>query len=166
MEEINDKKIDDEHVLIDWDFPEFEKHDRSKKWYIAAVIVLGILIIYAVWTSNILFAVILILAAFIGVIQHFQKPHDVEAAITEDGVLVGSKFYRYEEIESFWMIYKPPLAKLVYLDFKNKFKKNLAIPLENVDPIKVREILNQYLEEDLEREEEELSERLAKVLKV
>ncbi len=166
MEEINDKNSEHEDLLINWHFPEFATHERSKKWYIAAVIVLGILVIYAVWTKNILFAVILILAAFIGVIQHFQKPHDVEAAITEDGIIVGRKFYRYEEIEGFWMIYKPHIAKLLYLDFKNKFKKNLPIPLENVDPIRIREILNQYLEEDLEREEEELSERLAKVLKM
>jgi hypothetical protein len=45
-------------------------------------------------------------------------------------------------------------------------KKSLPIALVDVDPVEVRDILSQYLEEDLEREEEELGDRFAKVLKL
>jgi len=153
-------------ILIDWDFPEFSKYERGKKWYLLVIILVTLFLLYAIWTKNILFAIILVLAAFIGVVQHFQKPVMVDAAITEDGVVIGNKFYAYEDLEKFWIIYKPEIAKLLYLDFKNPLKRRLAIPLEEVDPLKVRSILQQYLEEDLEREEEELGDSLAKVLKM
>ena len=166
MENQKEEKFEEDNILIDWEFPEFVKHERTKKWYIVAIIILGLCLIYAVWTKNILFAIILVLAVFISILQQFQKPHIVHAAISEDGIIVGNKLYSLDELKSFWVIYNPPLAKLLYLDFKNSFKKSLSIPLDDVDPVKVREILSQYLEEDLEREEEELGDRFAKVLKM
>lgn len=164
MEENKNKETGS--ILIDWDFPEFTKHDRGKKWYLIAGIVFLVILIYAVLTKNILFAIILVIAAFIFILQQYQEPQAVDAAVTDEGILIGSKFYDYEELKIFWVIYKPPLAKLLYLDFKNPLKKSLPIPLDNVDPVKLREILTQYLEEDLEREEEELGDRMAKVLKM
>jgi len=166
MQEEQNKNEIQENILIDWDFPEFEQHERTKKWYIVAIIVMGLFLIYAILTKNILFAIILVLAAFITVVQSFQKPQMIHAAITESGIMVGEKFYPYDELAGFWVIYNPPLAKLLYLDFKNSIKKSLPIALVDVDPVEVRDILSQYLEEDLEREEEELGDRFAKVLKL
>ncbi|HUT22237.1 MAG TPA: hypothetical protein VMX18_02375 [Candidatus Bipolaricaulota bacterium] len=164
MEE-NKNSGGDPEVLIEWTFDEFEKHSRGKGWYAAAIVIFAIFLIYAVWTGNILFGAIVVLAAFIGVIQHYQAPQKVKAAVTEDGIMIGRKFYAFQELENFWLIYNPP-AKLLYLEYKNPLKRSLPVPLEEVDPNKVRDSLKQYLFEDLEKEEEELSDRLAKFFKM
>ncbi|MFZ5365238.1 MAG: hypothetical protein ACOZBH_03540 [Patescibacteria group bacterium] len=153
-------------ILIDWDFPEYYQYARSKKWYIAAAILIMFFLTYAIWVKNILFAIILVLAAFISVLQQFQKPKQLTAAVTDMGIMVGDKLYPYAEIKKFWIIYNPPMAKLMYLDFNNPLKKTLPVPLEKVDPVKLREILNRYLKEDLEKEEEELGDRMARVFKI
>jgi len=94
-----------------------------------------------------------------------KKPDKVSLAITEDGLEVGNNFYLYKEIKKFWIIYEPPDVKNLYFDFKG-LRPTLIIPLENKNPVQIRKILLDYLDEDLEKEDESLSEYLGRKLKI
>ncbi|NTU99102.1 hypothetical protein HGA64_03795, partial [Candidatus Falkowbacteria bacterium] len=52
-----------------WQVPEYEKHERDKRWYILASIAAVLMLFYAFWTHNFLFAGIIILASFVMVVN-------------------------------------------------------------------------------------------------
>jgi len=79
---------------------------------------------------------------------------------------VGTKFYPFSELEKYWIIYNPPEVKTLYFEPKNIIKHRLSVPLLDADPLLIRSYLNQYLFEDLDVEEEPLSDRLGRILKM
>ena len=165
----NQKKIisDFGEELFSWNVPEYEEHKRSKIWYISAISIAVLLILFSFFTSNFLFAVIIIITALIIILNDGSKPINVNIKITEEGIIVGRKFYDYDEFKNFSVVYKPRLnVKNLYFEFNNVLKHRLSIPLNNINPLPIRENLLKYLQEDLERTDQPLSEGLAKMFKL
>ena len=153
--------------IMSWLVPEHEKHERSTSWYVIAGIVAIALLIYCFFTANFLFAVIIIVAALVIILHHGREPERVKFGITDEGIVIGRKFYDYDEIKDFAIVYKPRIeVKRLYFEFKNALRHRLSIPLENMNPLTVRETLLKYLKEDLERTDQPLSEGLAKLFKL
>ena len=153
-------------TLFFWEFLEFEKHKKGLVWYLGLIIVGGALLVYSVVTFNFLFALIIVLIAFIIFIHSFREPQKIKFGITEDGIKLGEKFFPFKELSKFWIIYDPPKVKTLYIDFKSVIKPTLSVPFLDQDPISIRKALLNYLEEDLEREEEDASDALGKFLKL
>ncbi len=151
---------------IEWQFPEYNQYERSRAWYVAMLILLGGLLLYSVLTGNFLFAIILVLVVFISVLQRFQPPLAVDASIDEKGLQIGKKYIPFRDLEKFWLVYDPPTTKVLYVTFKKGLKDNLAIPLEDADPLDIRAALKEFLAEDLSKEEEDLNEQLERILRV
>jgi len=152
-------------VLISWEFPEFIKFDRGFWWYVvASVIALGLLA-YAFFTDNRLFMIIIVLTVIIFVIANSRSPERVAFALTDTGVIVKDKFIPYPEITNFWIIYLPPHVKTLYLEPRSIFSPRIQVHLEGQNPSEVREILLQFLYEDLEKEEEPQSETFGRLLR-
>ncbi len=155
------------NIVMGWRVPEYEKHPRSRQWYISASIIGILLLIFAIFTFNYLFAFIIIITALIIILHDSRDPEMVNFAITTEGIVVGKKFYDYDEIKDFSIVYKPRLEiKNIYFEFKGIFRHRLTIPLEKEDPLEVRKILLKYLPEDTERTDPPVSEGLAKLLKI
>lgn len=153
--------------IISWEIPEYQKHTRNKLWYILFGIIGIAMIIYAITTANFLFAIILIISSFILIINDSRNPQNVLVTIANEGVIVGRKFYDYDDIKNFSIVYKPTVGvKNLYIDFKSSTKHHLSIPLLDINPLFLRDNLSKYLEEDLERVDETTSESLAKILKL
>ena len=153
-------------ALAEWTFPEYVQHERSKRWYVWAGVILALLLIYSIFTLNFLFAVIIILFVIILYAKAKNPPAEVKFKIFEDGIGIGSKFYKHKDVKNFWIIYEPPQVKTLYLNFKNKIRPVLAVPLEKQNPIRIRKILLDYVDEDLDKEEESFTEILGRRLKI
>lgn len=152
---------------INWKIPEYEKHKRSKKWYIIALSSSFLLLIYSFLSSNFLFAVIIVVASIIITLNDGQNPKNVNFLITNEGLKIGRKFYDFDKIKNFTIIYKPKKnIKNLYFEFKNTISPRISIPLKDKNPLKIRKYLLKYLSEDLEKTEEPLSENLAKFFKL
>ena len=174
----NKEKIDYGQELFSWSVPEYEKHERTKGWYTIAIIITLVLLIISSFSislspfklsfsPNFLFYVIVIITALIIILRHGEEPENVKFVITDEGLIIGRKFYDYDGIENFAIVYKPRLdAKKLYFEFNNAIKHRLSIPLENMNPLPIREALLDYLEEDLERTDIPLSEALARLFKL
>jgi len=161
------QQIDYGDEIIGWSVPEYEKHSRTKTWYIAASAIAGLLLIYSLWTANFLFAVIVIIAGLVIIIHDGQEPDMARFSITDEGIVIGKKFYDFDEIKNFSIVYKPKQGvKNLYFEFKNALKHRLSIPLQDMNPLPIRENLLKYLDEDLERTNQPLSESIAKLLKL
>jgi hypothetical protein len=125
------------------------------------------LLIYAISDANFLFALIVILFAFILFTHHRSDPISVSLKLYERGIQIGEKFYLFRELDSFAIIYEPPLVKKLYIRPKGAWlHHDIAIQLYDVDPVVVRALLVPYVTEDLEKESESTSEVMARVFKL
>lgn len=153
-------------TLICWKIQNFDKYKKSVLWYFVAGAIGIALLVYSVWTMNFLFAVIILMFAIIILLHDLRSPDEIECSVVEGGVVLGERLYKWNEFENFWIVYTPEEeVKNLYLELKG-VRPRIAIPLANQNPNKIREILSKFLVEDLEQEDEPLSEYIGRVLKI
>jgi len=165
-QDIVKNEVDIGDVVFEWTVKEYEQHERDRRWYILTGIVGVALVSYALISGNYLFALVLVLFAIIMFMHDMVEPMDVPVVITETGVVIGKKYYRYSELTNFWMIYNPPTIKNLYFGLDGFIKHRLQVPLLDNDPRPIRDHLNQFIEEDLVQEEEPLSDRISRLFKL
>ena len=166
-EEFEENQEDYGQELLSWQIPEYEKHERGLKWYIIAGVLAVAFIIYGLWTSNYLFALLVVMFAAITMINHWREPVMLDFVISAEGVVIGDKFFDYDTIKHFSLIYKPKeQVKTLYLEFKSVLRPRLSIPLFNVNPVLVRQHLLKYIMEDVDRTDESNSDFISKKLKL
>jgi len=153
-------------TLIKWHFPEFEQPDRSVSWYVILFIIFATLLTYSVVTLNFLFAIIVVMVVVILFLHQRKDPIELEIKITEAGIEIGERFYAYKELNKFFIIYEPPEVSNLYIEFKSNLKPDLSIPLKKQNPITVRDILIDFLVEDVDKEEEPTADFLTRWLKL
>ncbi len=164
--EIDENGIDAGTVLMAWDTWEFPPVERSRRWYlIAGTLALG-MIIYALLTSNYGFAIIILMFAVLLVLKDLRKPARVTAAITTHGIVFNHEFFDYERIKDFGIVYNPPEVKNLYITFNNRLSPMLSIPLEDANPIRLRQTLLSYVFENINRDDESLTDILTRVYKL
>ncbi len=147
-------EIKPEEVLMQWKALEFKQYDRPKSWYISLLLIAGGLIIYSLLTANYLLIIITIILAVIINSLTRKNPETLDIAITSKGIKVNEKLYTFtEDLESFWILYDPPELKTLNFKRQQRFIPELSIQLEKQNPLKIREFLLEYLEEEIEREE-------------
>ncbi len=168
-----------ETQYLKWQVPEYRKPQRHKHWYTAAGIFVFICLFFCFFTirdwqpiflgfsSNFLFALIIVIATIIMIINESQPPLMVNVELGPEGIKLGARFYDYDDFKNFSVIYKPKQSlKNLYLEFKGSIRPRLSIPLRSLDPLIIRNFLFRYLSEDLERTDPPLSEQLTKLLKL
>jgi len=151
---------------LSWRVPEYHEHERSQRWYAIAITVLGLMLVYAVLTGNFLFAIILIIVSIIMTVQDKQKAPEVDIAVADSGLRVGGKEYKYSVFKNFWIYYEPSEQKLLFFEFKSAVRPRLSLPLLNKNPLRIRALLLKHLPEDIEKENEPISEQLTRLLKL
>lgn len=162
------KKENQKHgkILASWTFQEFIKYQRNIGWYIITSLVSIGLLIWAILTANFLFALIIILAAIIVILHRRREPSEIAFQITEDGIKIGSKFYEWEDLKNFWIIYEPPEVKSLYINSRNPLTPALSVPIGDKNPVEIRRILLDYIEEDLTKKDESATDQLEKWMKL
>ncbi len=152
-------------TLVSWTFPEVPNYQYSRTWYLVMVGVAIGLLTFAVFTSNPLFAFIVIIAWALIFYRSRQKPKVLKASITEDGIEVGKNFFPFDDLRSFWLVYKPP-AKTLYMNFKSALRPILGVNLEDANPVEIRNQLRRYLQEDLSKEDESTSDAIGRLFRI
>jgi len=148
-----DQDVLEEHYITSWMTPEFVYHEKPAWWHIVAygfVIIITLLMIFLKeWFGLVVFVLIGVL-----IYQYSEiKPKNIEIALTTVGVRFGNKFYPYNEIKSFWVIYNPPI-KTLNLELTKRFSPIITVQLGNIDPVVIKSILREHLLEDSERTED------------
>lgn len=143
----------EEHYITSWMTPEFVYHEKPTWWHVAAygfIIIMALLMIFLKeWFGLAVFVLIGIL-----IYQYAEiKPKNIEIALTTVGVRFGNKFYPYNGIKSFWVIYDPPI-KTLNLELTKRFSPIITVQLDSIDPVMIKSILREHLLEDSERTED------------
>lgn len=152
--------------MMSWESWEFPFVERSKRWYIIASAIGLFLILYAVFTANFIFGVIVLMFAVITLIQDLKKPNRIQVHITSKGLVFGEQFFSFEDIRDFSLAYDPPMLNNLYISFHGRFQPMLSISLEDLNPNEVRNTLLPFVFENLEREGESLTDVLRRVYKL
>lgn len=159
------RSTDHGKVLHTWTFPEFPHQRRNRRWYTVAGVLGATGLVWALFSRNVLFAVILIIIAVVYVMTGQRTPRRIAATITEDGLAVDRSFYGWDEFEQFWLVYSPPAVKRLFLRFKAPLRPALSLELERENPVTLRKALLAYLKEDLEGVEP-TADQVARLLKL
>lgn len=168
MEKFNKEKIAKYgNVLHSWYFKEFENYKRGTVWYIAFMVIFLALAFYCIKTQNFLLLVIFIMAAMLEVMFKFKKPEDIIFAIYEAGILCDNTFHFWDEISEYFIIYDVDRnVKRIYFLFKKNLESSLSIELEKENPVIIRETLNKYIKENIDRKYEHFVDQISRVLKL
>ena len=175
----NEEQKSEKIATISWMIHDSEKPERGRRWYLIAGIFLAICLfisffeiqnwrpVFLGYNSNFLFVIIIVLACVVMFINARRESEEIEFSADGDGIKIGEKFFDYDLIKDFSVLYKPKenIAKL-YFEFKNPVRPRLSLDLYEENPITVRNFFLRYLTEDLERLNEPLSEQLTKVLRL
>lgn len=166
LEEIPEETSDFGEILANWKIPEFHKHEKEKKWYIYFSLVLIALLVFSYFSQDPLFAIILVFFAFTYWLIERKDPLLLDFALSEDGIIISNKFIDYKKIQNFYIIYQPPGIKNIYFQPRNSFKPVISIPLFDQDPVAIRQILLEFLPEDIEKEERPALDNIGDIFKL
>ena len=154
-------------VKMMWTMKEYHAHERGAVWY--ALFLLGSLglIVYAVLTSNYIFAVLIVLLGLLVVVQLVREPEDVPVLILTAGIAVGEHFHAWKEVRDFSIAYQPPTFRHLYIDVVSWRHPLISIDLpEEKDPNIIRELLLSFAKENTERTDESLTDMVRRLYKL
>ncbi|XKT75326.1 MAG: hypothetical protein ACJKSS_00860 [Patescibacteria group bacterium UBA2103] len=149
-------------ALLSWSTQERRSKERTPDWYWVLAIIAVALSVASILFGNVLFAVVIITGAIALGFATTGARSDYVVSLTNRGVLLDSTLYPYENITSFCILEYEHEDPVLSLRTNSIFAPQLSIPLIDVDPYDVYEILEHFLEEDLH--EEDLFERLVDFL--
>ena len=149
-----------------WEAPDREARVRGPRWYLIMSAVALVFVIYAVATGNFLFAFLILLIAIILVLAGNQAPENILIQIGKNGIVVDGKLYEYKDLNKFAIIYNPPETKVLYIESNKLTQPRLRLFLEDQNPLAIRTHLKGYLNEDLDLQDEHISDIVARLLKI
>ncbi len=158
--------IDAGEPMMSWESWEFPYTERSKRWYFLASTIGLFLILYALFTGNFIFGVIILMFAVITLMRDLKKPSRIPVHITTKGFVFGDNFFGFQDIRDFSLTYDPPTLNTLYLSFHGRMQPMLSVDLEELNPNEIRSILLPFVFENLEREGESLTDVLRRVYKL
>lgn len=154
------------NTILEWSFPEFADYPRGRAWYLGffvlAAIMAGLAVLGRVYTA----IPVIVLITLILILRFRRRPTEITARITDLGLEVADMNIRWEELREFWIVYRPPEIKKLYITFKTTLRQPFSIDLMNQNPLKVREALNEFLPENIAQESETASDQLLRMFKM
>ncbi len=134
--------------LIEWDAHEYEHKERSPDWFWAVGIISVSVAIAAIIFGNIIFGILVIIAAFALSLFAKRPPSSLHIVVDEKGVTRGSVRYPFQTLKSFWIDTEHPHKKII-LRSEKMFMPLIIVPLgDEVDEEKLHESLSQFLSEE------------------
>jgi hypothetical protein len=145
-----EEKLIAEHsadVLAHWQAPEFVMHEPNTKGLLYIIFLFIALIAYALYANSPIMAITFVLFGVVGYIHLGKQPRILDFMLTYDGIIAGREIFHYENIKSFWIFYEADDIKVISLHIDSYLTPFIHIPIHDEDPVAIREILLNYIEE-------------------
>lgn len=134
---------------IEWQAHEYVHYEKNQNWYwiLGLFAVTGA--VCAILFKDLLFAILILIAALVVAIVAGRKPSLVQFALTQRGVRIDDQLYPFNNLKSFAIAERSPnhTPKLI-LEPRGHFAMHIYIPLENVDVDHVHDFLLDFLKEE------------------
>ena len=137
-----------QNAVLHWSAYEHEHVERGSDWYLAHGIVAVSIAVTSILFHDVLFAILILVAAATIALQSRQAPDITNFEISERGIRINGTLHRYREIIAFWVEDEHPHHRpLLLVDTTKILAPNLIIPIEHVDPREIRAYLKEHAEE-------------------
>lgn len=137
----------DHTVVLQWNGYEHEHVERGTDWFWALGIAAVSAGITAILLHDVLFAFVIILAAFTLALIARHEREISSFEVSTRGVRVNGTLHRYDEIISFWVEDEHDGHPLLLIDTTKFLSPNLIIPIHDIDPGLIRAFLKEHAEE-------------------
>lgn len=140
---LNKESIRRNNFIIEWETPEYHHIPKGNDWYWIVGIVATASAITSILFNNILFAIIIVLSAFIIMMYAARPAEDIIISVNSKGVRVKDRLYPFTNIKSFttkehWH------GDVLILNINKIFLPIMVLPIN--DETVNTDILTQYLE--------------------
>lgn len=153
--------MDREFDELSWDALEYAQKKRSGDWYWTVGIITIAIVVTLFFFNNVLLGLVIAIGVFGLLLYSARAPKEVHFEVNQHGVVIDDTLYPYADLESFWISELGETPKLL-LKSKKAVMPLIAIPIADVNPDDVADILIEYIPE-VEHEEsiaEHMLERL------
>lgn len=133
-------------ALFSWSVPEYESREYSVHWFLIIGAVALLFVLIGIVNGNIFFAVLIGLAYAVIVLYAKRAPRDLQVVITREGVSLGTAFYLFKELQSFW-IFESSNKRELSFETGQTMIPFVRIPLGDVDAARLRKCLAGFLQE-------------------
>jgi hypothetical protein len=123
-----------------WEAPEFVEHHHGSNWYMAITFLLAAV----AWLQDKVASIIIIVLGFIVWLYARQKPAQASYEISDDGLKVNDKTYKYRDFKSFAIIREGQLSSVNLFPLK-RFMPPVSAYFEPDNEKKITESLGNYL---------------------
>ena len=135
-----------DYAPLRWSAYEHEHVERGSDWYWALGIAAVSIAVTSILFGNVLFAILILVAAVtLGIISK-HPPELVEFEISDRGIRVGHTQHRWKEIISFWVDDERG-RRVLLIDTTKFMSPNLIIPIDDIEPDHIREFLREHVDE-------------------
>lgn len=132
---------------IIWSAYEHEHIQRGSDWFWALGIIALCAALTSILFSNVLFAILILVASGVLILLARRPPPFHEFEISERGIRISEELHSYNEILSFWVDTENTEEPLLLVDTTKFMHPNLIIPIGEIDPDSIRAFLREHAEE-------------------
>lgn len=134
---------------IEWKALEHNHYDHTREWFWAVGTISVAGAILALYFSNIILALLIVISGFTSMLQAHTKPRILTYRISRRGIQAGGTAYPYSTLQSFWVI-DEEIDDRIVLKSQKALMPYIVIPFDSTktDPEEIREYLLEYLDEE------------------
>ena len=130
-----------------WSAYEYENKERGPYWFLLPGIVALLLIILGVFAQSYFFIAFVALAFTVLIMYSRRAPQMIAFAATQEGVRIGSKFYKFSDLKSFW-VFNTPEVKELSLETEKTITPFIRLPLGDPSAEEIKNFLRDFLPEE------------------
>jgi len=133
--------------MFTWSFT--SRKDHSASWYLIAVVVVLMLVVYGIVQQLYLMSVVAFLFAGVYLLMENNSTPVLQVDVMERGIQVGKTFYDYSQFQKFAMVSRADVPAFIRLYPVRKLSPLIDIPLsDEVSPTELRSYLASVLPEE------------------
>ena len=133
--------------MFSWSFA--SRHDHSASWYLVAIVVVLMLVVYGIVEGLYLMSVVSFLFAGVYLLMENNSTPQLQVDVTERGIQVGGSFYDYTQFSRFAMVSRDNTPAFIRLYPVRKLSPIIDIPLSTeISPVDLRAYLASVMEEE------------------
>lgn len=144
---------------IKWTAPEYAYFHKDVSWYWLTVIISVLIVAFALWQRNFLFAVFVVMAEALLLFWGRRNPKNLEFKLNDKTLAIGNQtFYPYESFAGFAV-----RENEIVFKSKNRLSPYMKISAEESKLGEIKKLLSRHLPEI--EYEESLTDHIVKMLR-
>ena len=148
-----DDDVEDVATLFDWSALEHIHQIRNPQWFAVFAGVIALIAIGFILMGNFIASLTIAMIGGYMFIVAQHKPSKIRYRLLTEGVALNTTLYHYKDLDSFNIVYEPGDVKTVILKSNKRIMPLIHMEIGNADPVAIREILIQFVQEDIHLEE-------------